>query len=70
MSSLLGRASEESERIERLEALIRDAVDEESDQELRTTLRGLFAELDAARERYWHRARELQRVREALKVTG
>jgi hypothetical protein len=67
MGSILGR---ESEEITRLESLIREAVEAESDQMLRTTLRGLFGQVDAARERYWHRARQLHQLRENLKLSG
>lgn len=67
MGSILGR---ESDEVARLESLIREALEQESDLTLRPALKSLFGELDAARERYWARARELHQVRESLKLSG
>ncbi len=65
--SIVGQGSDE---VARLEALIREAIESEPDLRLRPKLKALFAELDAARERYWERTRELQRVRRSLKLSG
>ena len=67
MGSILGR---ESEEIARLELSIREALHEESDAQLRSTLKRLFKRLDAAREAYWEQASELQRLRQSLKLSG
>ncbi len=64
MGSILGRGSEE---IAGLEAQIRAALESTPDAQLRSTLRGLFDQLEAARESYWQRARELHVLREALR---
>lgn len=66
MGSILGA---ESEEIARIEAQIRSSLEYESDARLRAALKALFAELEAARERYWERARELHQLREALKLS-
>ena len=67
MGSIIGR---ESDEVARLEALIREVLESESDADLRSTLRRLFASLDSARENYWRQAGELRRMRESLKASG
>lgn len=71
MSSILGRESDEIQRLaDALDAVLERWREADSTEDLATTLIDLRRQIEGARERYWSRARELHKVREALKLSG
>ena len=71
MGSVLGPESDEIQRLEdALDAALERWREAPSTEEFAAGLIALRRRIEESRERYWSRARELHKVREALKLSG